>query len=171
MENEAWADVLGYEGVYQVSTLGRVRRVGGSARARATRVLKDCDNGNGYRYIKLCSNGVPRNHYVHILMAQAFLPNPENKPQVNHIDGVKSANRIDNLEWATLSENMLHAADMGLTKVKGEENSMSRYTCVEILEIRRLFAEGHNQRAIGRRFGMSFANVNRVIHRRLWQHV
>lgn len=103
---EVWRAVPGYEGLYQVSDLGRVQSV---ARAGTSgRILKP-DTCFGYRRYALCKNNVTTRHRAHRLVAEAFIPNPENKPQVNHINGVKTDNRAENLEWCTGSENQTHS--------------------------------------------------------------
>lgn len=103
---EVWRDIHGYEGLYQVSDLGRVRSItrGGTN----GRMLKP-DNCFGYLRYTLCKNNIPTRHRAHRLVAEAFIPNPENKPQLNHINGNKEDNRVDNLEWCTESENQLHS--------------------------------------------------------------
>ena len=98
MENEIWKDITGYDGVYQVSDMGRVKRLIGY-RCRKERILKTFDNGNGYPFVVLCKDGVSKEYYVHRLVAEAFLPNPNNLPCVNHINEVKTDNRSENLEY------------------------------------------------------------------------
>lgn len=97
MQEEIWKKIEGYPN-YSVSNKGRVRN-DNSDRIRVPK------NKNGYRRINLCRNGFVRNHYIHRLVAEAYVPNPENKPQVNHINENKSDNRDVNLEWVTSSEN------------------------------------------------------------------
>ena len=107
---EIWKDVIGYEGYYQVSNLGRVKRVNG----KKEHIL---NGGLGtYIGVSLCIDGKVKQYGVHRLVAQAFIPNPENKPQVNHINGDKYDNRVENLEWTSASENSLHAWKTKLTK-------------------------------------------------------
>jgi hypothetical protein len=113
-ENEKW--VTGYDGMYSVDTTGEVysyRR--GKKHKMVGGVIYDNSRGfHTYRVITLSNNSVQRNFYYHRLVAQAFIPNPENKKEVNHINGVKQDNWVENLEWATRSENTQHAYDTGL---------------------------------------------------------
>ena len=95
---EIWKDVPGYIGLYKVSNYGRVKSV------KKSLVLKTCGSGNRYKTVALC-NGMRKTFRVHRLVAAAFIPNPDNKPCVDHIDGDKSNNRADNLRWVTTKEN------------------------------------------------------------------
>lgn len=97
---EIWKDIKGYEGLYQVSNMGRVRRNGN--------ILSLNTVGHGYHSVSLSKNGIVRKILLHRLVAEAFIPNPENKPQVNHIDEDKTNNTLSNLEWVTAKENMSH---------------------------------------------------------------
>lgn len=99
---EVWKYIKGYEGLYQVSSWGRVKRV------NTGRILKTIIGKDGYIQINLCKHGIQTRYKVHRLVAQAFIPNPQNKPQVNHIDEDKENNHVENLEWVTNQENMLH---------------------------------------------------------------
>lgn len=99
---EQWRDVPGYEGFYQVSNQGQVRRT------KSGRLLKPHNSGNGYLQAMLSKDNRRNYQLIHRLVALAFIPNPEGKPQVNHKNGVKSDNSVHNLEWCTMSENLLH---------------------------------------------------------------
>jgi hypothetical protein len=96
---EIWKDIEGYEGIYHVSNLGRVKRVA------TNRVLQPYRNKAGYLLVYLCKNGKRKTHRIHRLVAQSFIPNPENKPEVNHLDENKINNMVSNLEWSTRKEN------------------------------------------------------------------
>ena len=113
---EAWKDISGYEGLYRISNLGRVERMykhGGS------RFLKPSWRGR-YLSISLSKGNRKVNATISRLVAMAFIPNPDSKPQVNHIDGNRGRNDVYNLEWATPSENTQHAVDTGLrARVQG----------------------------------------------------
>ena len=93
---------------------GYTIREDGEIRSRFGRVVKQRHDGPGYARVELWQNGKGRKYLVHRLLAQAFIPNPEGKPQVNHIDGNKANNALENLEWVTQSENQLHAYRAGL---------------------------------------------------------
>lgn len=109
---ETWRDIKGYEGLYQVSDEGRVRSFferGSHRVVKEPRVLSTpVSNPIGYRICVLYKNGRRTQKLVHRLVAEAFVPNPENKPQVNHMNGNRVDNRSVNLEWVTCRENVLH---------------------------------------------------------------
>ena len=98
--NESWVDVVGYEGLYEVSDLGRVKNI------KTGRILKPWNISTGYLLVSLCKNGIVRKALIHRLVATAFLPNPQNLPEVNHRDENKSNNAVENLEWCTHDYNM-----------------------------------------------------------------
>lgn len=109
---EIWKDIEGCEGLYQVSNQGRI----GSYKVRATTntrdsifILKPYIGNNGYSCQMLKHNRIQKNHSIHRLVAKAFIPNPENKPCVNHLDGNKLNNNDWNLAWVTYSENEIHS--------------------------------------------------------------
>ena len=105
LANEQWRDIEGYDGMYQVSDLGRVR----SRYSGEWRVLKPRNNGTGYLLVSLYRNGKQKQSYVHRLVASAFIPNDdETKNQINHINECKSENRVSNLEWCSAQYNMTY---------------------------------------------------------------
>ena len=98
--------IQGYEDLYEISNFGRV--------SNYRKVLKTYKINSGYEAIKLRKEGVPTSFLLHRLVAEHFVPNPANKPEVNHIDGNKGHNQSSNLEWVTRSENLSHARNTGL---------------------------------------------------------
>lgn len=119
---EVWKDIEGYEGFYQVSNFGRVKslekefKAGRSygLRMMKERILKHGTNSGGYQVVVFSKDEKKRSFSVHRIVAETFIPNPECKKEVNHIDGNKTNNHVDNLEWSTRSENILHAYKMNL---------------------------------------------------------
>ena len=101
---EYWKDIEGYEGLYQISNVGRVKSL------YSGKVLKEVKTTNGYLSIRLYKNGISHRFSIHRLVAKAFIPNHENKPEVNHIDEDKTNNKVSNLEWNTRLENMRHGS-------------------------------------------------------------
>ena len=120
---EIWKPVKGFEN-YEVSNLGQVKSLNYN-RTKEAKILRLCKNKDGYLCVHLHKNGKGYAKKVHRLVTAAFIPNPEGKTEVNHIDGNKTNNRVENLEWATHSENMHHAWETGLCKaLKGENHPM-----------------------------------------------
>jgi Mor family transcriptional regulator len=143
MEQEFWVSVTGYEGICEVSNLGRYRtlprRVGifpSSDRFvfYPGRIYK-CRTTNRYHSVLIRKGDVKKYHPVHVLVATEFIANPDNKPMVNHINGHKNDNHALNLEWATCLENNDHARDIGLNKEIGETHHMARLTNEQVIEI------------------------------------
>ena len=131
---EIWKDIDGYNGVYQVSNLGNVRRLS----LVTPRLIR------GYNYADLHYKGERKNCSIHRLVAKTFIKNTENKPQVNHIDGNKFNNNVNNLEWNTSSENIKHAYKTGLREpMTGENGSHHKITEKQAIEIFTLFNNGY----------------------------
>jgi hypothetical protein len=129
---EVWKDIPGYEGMYQVSNMGRVRSLDryitrNGAPAKITgRILRHKYGKDEYERTSLCKESKVESVIVHRLVAQAFIENPEAKITVNHINGNKHDNRAVNLEWNTYAENNSHAAENGLNKMTEKNNKCSK---------------------------------------------
>lgn len=104
MNNEIWKDIKGYEGLYQISNLGRVKSY-----KRNNIILKPGKTKRGYMVVSLCSKKSIKKVYIHRLVAQSFIKNINSFEQVNHIDGDKANNKVDNLEWVSAKDNVIHA--------------------------------------------------------------
>ena len=110
-EGEIWKDVVGYEGLYKVSDKGNiysVERIGANGQELGGIILKPRPTIKGYLQVHLCKNGKIKNNYIHRLVAEAFIPNPNDYPEVNHLDEDKANNYVKNLEWCTRERNMNH---------------------------------------------------------------
>lgn len=128
---EIWVPIPNYEGLYEVSNFGTVRsltrtvKIGPNFRTIESQVLKPMFN-RGYYQIIVCKNSKHKTLKPHRLVAQLFIPNPQNKPEVNHRDANKLNNRVDNLEWNTSQENSLHSVKLGLRIVTEKSREAAR---------------------------------------------
>lgn len=114
---EEWRPIKGYEGIYEVSNMGKIKSLN-PPKSKTPIIRKPFHYGGGYQQMAICKNKVRNQILVHRVVAQTFVPNPHNKPEVNHINGNKSDNRAENLEWCTSSENQIHAyKELGVNPV------------------------------------------------------
>lgn len=171
-----WKDIKGYEGLYKIHEDGTILAApktwycghgSGSMRTDGERVVSSHKNQEGYIKVNLRKEGKVKMMSVHRLLAVAFIPNPENLPMVNHIDGVKTNNAIENLEWCTNRDNILHAVRTGLlVQKKGEESKCRTITDEKALEIHNAYLQEPNSASIARRFGLSRYLVQDIVNRR-----
>ena len=153
METEIWKSIPRFDGRYEASTLGRIRTVehnimrsNGKRHTVKQTILKPATNHSGYYRFAVKENNKLTSFYVARIIAETFINNPENKKEVNHINGIKTDNRPINLEWCTRSENCKHSFDTGLQKAKrGTLNGMAKLTWEQVDYIR-------EQKRIGGRF-------------------
>ena len=129
--NEEWRDIEGYEGLYQVSNLGRVRSLNCRGHKGCIGILTPRLDGKGYEMVALYKEGKARNTKVHRLVAQAFIPNPNNLPQVNHKDENKTNNNVKNLEWCTNKYNL----NYGTRNKRAAKTMGKKVVCVATGEI------------------------------------
>ena|SRR6185369_14744824 len=176
-QSTKWLPVPGWEGFYEVSNTGRVRSINrrmvcrdGIAQRYQARELTLCDSQNGYPRVHLRDtvNGRRRWAMVHRLVALAFVPNPENKPNVNHIDCNTYNAAATNLEWCTQRENLAHAARLGRMShhALGKRPAHAKLSNRQVYEIRELYAAGNTSWAdLGRRFLVGKRTIGRIIRR------
>jgi len=148
MNEEIWKDIDDCDN-YEISSLGRLRN------KKTNLLLNSFYDKDGYLKYSLTFNKRKFSRFQHRLVAIAFIPNPKNKPFVNHINGIKNDNRIENLEWVTASENTKHAYKIGLHSQLGERNASSKLTTEQVLEIKRLYRDTNiTHKEIAERFGL-----------------
>lgn len=177
-----WKDIEEFNGAYQISSHGEVRSADRS-------VLRKSKNGkehilkihgtklklrlaggkkkNGrYHQVMLSKNGAPYYRYVHRLVAQAFIPTVDGKKIINHKNGVKTDNRVENLEWSTMSENMQHAYDSGFMPTKIGPNS--KFDECDVLDMRSMYRNGIKIKDIAIRYDSRYATIWRIVKNKRW---
>jgi len=180
---EIWKDVPGFEGLYQASSFGQVKSIDriefrknnseiATAHSIKAVVLKQKITNTGYATIVLSRSGKPKYISVHRVIALTFVSNPENKPQVNHIDGNKLNNCIGNLEWCTPKENINHSWRIGLSKsAHGEKNHRAKITDVQATEIRQKYFAGVKPCIILAEYNISRSRLHELKTRKVFKHV
>lgn len=127
---------------------------------------------HGYFVVTLQNNKIKKQKFIHRLIAENFIENKDDKPMVNHVNGIKIDNRIENLEWVTASENTQHAYDTGLNQIlRGEKSSQAKITKLIVKEIFHLKDKGFNQCKIANKFNLSQSHVSNILRKKYWSHV
>jgi len=175
IRDEQWKPCPDFEDTYEVSTLGRVRRsVDGAAGAKSGRFAKQHAKGKGYLSVHLRRGGSrQRTHWVHLLVARAFLGQPEPSMEVNHKNGDKADNSLGNLEWTTRSENAIHASRvLGTWPVhRGENGTRAILKEDQVREIYRRRRTGEYAKTIAVEFGVAEATVRAIALGTTWKHL
>ncbi len=184
-QNEVWKDIPNFEGYYQASTMGRIRsldreiekRDGRGGIDRYVRLGKIFNlkykKNRRYTSVRLSKDGKTNSYAVHRIIAITFINNSENKPQANHINGIKSDNRVENLSWMTNSENVNHAIETGLNNsVRGESHGSCKFKNEDITNMRNMYKTGnYTYKQIGLLFNATVARVSEIIRRKTWKHI
>ena len=169
LPGEIWLKIGGFENYYKISTRGRIKSFHkGTVRIMNLQVTKD-----GYLRVELHGDGKKRRTQVHILVAETFIPNPEGKPQVNHIDGNKSNNCVENLEWVTASENIRHSVRTGLQR-SGCDRPGATLTAEQVRYLRKKYKPHDNQfglNAFAERFGVSSTTIQKALSGKRYRNV
>jgi len=166
-------DVPNYEGLYMVLSDGRVWS------HISRNYLTQHTDKKGYKGVRLYKDGEWKQFKVHRVVLSAFIPQPKGKDQINHIDGKKDNNCLNNLEWVTGKENMRHAINTGLEKgKKGEEHNMAKLTESDVLNIRKLYSSGVTptgkritQKYLANMYGVRQATIWGIVNRVNWTHI
>lgn len=179
---EIWKDIPGYEGYYQASNLGRIKSIDRITTAVSSWndvvinrhykgiIKKITLKSIGYQQVTLAKEGKHKRELVHRIVALAFIDNPLNKPEINHIDGNKSNNAVDNLEWATSSENQIHANDVLGCQV-GEKHPLSKFKNIEIPEIIKEYSTVKNYKKIADKYSVYPSTIRRIVLRKTYKNV
>jgi hypothetical protein len=168
-----WRKIKGFASWYEVSDTGLIKTHNWK-NLGVTKIMKPALDGGGYLRTVLKSEcGKLKTVKVHRIMAAVWIKNPENKPQVNHRDGVKTNNAKGNLEWVTFEENIQHCIDNKLqTPFKGEEVGTSKLTEVEVLEIRSKFSPRvYTRKMLSEEYGVAPATIKDIVLRKSWKHI
>jgi hypothetical protein len=179
-KEEIWKDVYGYERYYQASNLGNIKSEDmvvphwrGGKMVKRGRILRNCKRSSSpasYLVVMLCVNQVKKTVSVHRVIAEAFIPNPENKPQVNHINGIKNDNRVENLEWVTGTENQIHAVKTGL-KNSGNNLWNGKFSKDDIEKIKKLKNDGILQYKIAEIMGVAAGTISCILYGKTYRYI
>ncbi len=178
MNKEIWKNIKNYEGLYQISNLGRVKSLERKVKhSRANigyyikkeKILKNNILDSGYYYICFCENNIKKHFRLSRVIASTFILNPLNKPEVNHKDGDKSNNRADNLEWVTGEENKRHAVENGLV-ARGERNWNAKLREKDVKLIR-IIGNYLSQKELTELFKVAQVTISDILNRKTWRYV
>jgi len=179
MSKEVWLPVKGYEGIYEISSKGRLKSLdrlvdnyGGKTLFKGG-IRKQSLDSYGYVRYNMSKNSKTKGCFGHRLVAEHFIDNPEMKPQVNHINGIKTDNRVENLEWSTPFENIKHSIEMGLQNVnKGEDVHFSVLTENQVREIREKYKpRKYTFKQLGLEYGVCYQTIQCIVRRKSWKHI
>lgn len=169
MSDEIWKDAVGFGGKYQVSNLGNVRSFSKKMKGKTIKLVTAT---HGYIHVGFSYNEKYKTLKVHRLVWEAFNGEIPKGMQINHKDGVKANNQLDNLEVVTRQENIRHAVRTGLHNNRGERYSRVKLSNEKVLEIRRRYAAGDIlQKELAIEYGVSSKHISRIVRRTEWTHI
>jgi hypothetical protein len=166
---EKWKWIEGYKNRYKISTYGNVKSFVG----KSIKTMKHSPNSKGYGFVELCYNGGSVTKAVHRLVAETFLKRDNKYLQVNHKDGNKLNNNINNLEWVTARENIIHSYKNNLKKniwrPQGIKHPKAKLTDNQVISIRKEY--NNNREYLSKKYGVSLASISLIINERTWKHL
>lgn len=172
-EEEIWKDVPGYEGKYKISNKGNLIKLSHyskKGRYYPESIVPTFKNYKGYIQIYLFDNNQRKTTTIHRLIAKAFISNPDNKDQINHKNGIKDDNRIENLEWCNQSENMRHAFDTGLKEgLPGEKNGRATLSQETVDLVKTKYNNGEKLPDISKELNISLGKLRTIIYGLSWK--
>lgn len=168
---EEWKQVPGYEGIYSISSEGRLRRDTGGRGTVEGLILKPRINKDGYVRYALTKDCVQTAHFAHRLVYQAFVGPLIPEMQIDHLNQRKDDNRVENLEQVSRLENMRRSFRAGRDMAKGERNTRSKITEDIVRSVREMLACGHKYTEIGRKYGLTKCHICSIVLRKTWAHV
>lgn len=178
LTNEIWKDVVGWEGLYQVSSMGRFKSLSREKTlgARGKKIMKSFimkqNEVKGYLTILFYNNSIRKKYQSHRVVANHFIENTKNKRTVNHINGNKKDNRINNLEWSSDSEQQIHAVKIGLrNKTLGENSNLSKLNETLVKEIRELHKQKVKQNKLAITYNINRNTVSNIVNNKTWKHI
>jgi len=174
---EIWKEAIGFNGEYLVSNLGNVmsyKPTNWVSKEKKYKMLKPNLSKQGYLRLMTSMNSENKYYFVHRLVLEAFIPKPSENSIVNHLNSIKTDNRLENLEWCTQSENIKHAYKNGFKKPKlGVELSHTKLTNENVLEIKKLYRNGIRAIDIHRNyaFNCGYSTITQITSGKTWKHI
>lgn len=165
-----WHPIIGYESLYEINEVGEIKSLPKQHGRQyySHGILKTKINIGGYCEVRLSNNKIDKHITVHRLVATQFIPNDLNKPCINHINGIKTDNRVENLEWVDYFENMKHAVDTGLLSVKGEKNPACKIKDENVIDI---FTSPLTAKELSLKYNISEALIGKIRAQTIWKSV
>ena len=171
---EQWKDIPGYEGLYQISNMGKVKRIAHSNCTYVGRILKSDTTRKGYKVVYLCANGHKKTRSIHQLVLEAFVgPKPSPSHVSRHLNGNPADNTINNLVWGTAKQNVEDAFFHGTRfQPRGSQCGSAKLTENQVLQIKRLLLhEKYTQRMIALIFNVCESSISQIKLNKTWRHV
>jgi hypothetical protein len=172
---DKWMPIVGWEAVYEISDKGQIKRIIGGRGTRSGKLLRPIMMPNGYACVRLRYNKKTLRTFIHSLVLSAFIGQRPLKYEINHKDGVRSNNHLNNLEYCTSSENKFHAYRIlkrAVVSCKGISNGRAKLSESDVVNIRLLYKSGkYSQQSLAEQFGVSQILISLVVRRKAWPHI